>query len=321
MPKVAYFAAYQQNVLDMVAGYAPKGWEVISRNHAATSEEEKIEISKDADFILLHGGKLPEQLFRSAAKVKMLQLLSAGFDNVDMKLMRELELPVANVGGANRQGVAEMAITLMLAVYRRIVALDNGVRAGRWRDLSNGFDTFELNEKTVGIVGFGRIGQTVAKYIQGFDNTILYHDVVSYPEAEKKYRAKRVLLEQLLKQSDIVTVHVPFLKENRGLIGARELAQMKPTAILINTSRGPVIDERALIDVLRAGKIRGAGLDVFEQEPINKDNPLLELQNVVVAPHAAGGTFESWPRRAQFAFYNMQRVWEGKAPESVVTEE
>lgn len=318
MPKVAYITHSAPEVIEMVSGFAPPGYEVTGRHHS-TSEGEKIEIAKDADFIILHSGSLSEELLRNATKLRLLQLLSAGFENADLPLMAELGVPVANVGGANRQGVAEMAITLMLSVYRRIVALDNGVRSGGWREgLSTGFDTFELNEKTVGIVGFGRIGQTVAKYLRGFDNTILYYDVVAYPEAEKEYGAKRVSLEELLKESDIVTVHVPLLDENYGLIGERELSLMKPTAILVNTARGPVLDEKAVTAALKEGRIRGAGLDVFEQEPINMDNPLLSLGNVVLAPHAAGGTYDSWPRRAKFAFENMQRVMEGKEPLSLV---
>lgn len=318
--KVAYFTHFRQNVIDLVVGMAPKDFEVIGKANSI-SEGEKIEIAKDADFLMLHGGKLSEQLLRTATRVKMLQLLSAGFDNVDLPLMKELGIPVSNVGGANRQGVAEMAITLMLGVYRRLVAMDEGVRAGKWLEqLSTGFDTFELNGKTVGIVGFGRIGQMVAKYLRGFENTILYYDVVAYPDAEKEYKAKRVSLDELLRQSDIVTIHVPLLEENYGLIGERELGLMKPTAVLVNTSRGPVVDEKALIAALKAGKIRGAGLDVFEQEPINKDNPLLKLKNVVLTPHAAGGTYDSWPRRAQFAYENMQRVLRGEKPQSVVQE-
>ena len=318
MPKIAYITHSAPEVIEMVSGFAPPGYDVTGR-HLSTSEGEKIEIARDADFIILHGGKLSEELLRGATKLRMLQLLSAGFDNVDLGLLKELGIPVSNVGGANREGVAEMAITLMLSVYRRIVSMHNGIHDGQWLGtLSSGLDTFELNGKTVGIVGFGRIGQTVAKYLRGFDNTILYHDVVAYPEAEKKYGARRVSLEELLKESDIVTVHAPLLDENYGLIGERELSLMKPTAILVNTSRGPVLDEKAVTAALKGGRIRGAGLDVFEQEPINMDNPLLSLENVVLAPHAAGGTYDSWPRRAKFAFENMQRVWEGKEPLSVV---
>jgi phosphoglycerate dehydrogenase-like enzyme len=320
MPKVAYITHSSPEVIEVVVGLAPPGYEVVSRHHSAP-EEEKEEIARDADFIILHGGRLSEELLRNAGKLRLLQLLSAGYENVDLDLTAELGIPVANVGGANREGVAEMAVALMLAVYRRLVALDAGVRAGRWREgLSTGLDTFELGGKTVGIVGFGRIGQIVARRLQGFENTILCCDVVAYPEAERELGAKRVSLEQLLTESDIVTIHVPLLPENRGLIGERELSLMKPTAVLVNTARGPIIDERALISVLKERRIRGAGLDVFEQEPINEDNPLLQMENVVLAPHAAGGTYESWPRRAAFAYQNFQRVMEGKKPLSLVQE-
>jgi len=318
MPKVAYFTYAQPQVIDLVASFAPPGFEVVGRP-TSVSDEEKIEIVKDADFLMLHGGRLSEAVLRAAGKVRLFQLLSAGYENVDLTLTGELGIPVANVGGANRQGVAEMAVALMLAVYRRLIHLDAGVRAGKWRQgLTTGFDTFELGEKTVGIVGFGRIGQMVSRRLRGFDNAILYCDVVAYPEAERELGARRVSLDQLLKESDVVTIHVPLLPENHGLIAERELSLMKSTAILVNTARGPIVDEGALIAALKAGRIRGAGLDVFQQEPIDRDNPLLALENVVLAPHAAGGTYESWPRRARFAFENFQRVMNGQEPLSLV---
>ena len=317
MPKVAYITHSSPEVIELVSSFAPPCYEVIGMHHSV-SEGEKIEAAKDADFIILHSGKLSEALLKGATRLKMLQLLSAGFDNVNLPLMADLGVPVANVGGANRQGVAEMAITLMLSVYRRIANLDVGIREGKWEGLITGSDTFELNGKTVGIVGFGRIGQTVARYLRGFDNTILYYDLVQYPKAAKEYGAKSVSLGRLLQESDIVTIHAPLLPENYGLVGVQELSLMKPTAILVNTARGPIVNEKALIAALTKGRIRGAGLDVFDQEPINTDNPLLAMDNVVLTPHAAGGTYESWPRRAQFAFQNMQRVVEGKGPLSLV---
>ena len=318
MPKVAYFTYAQPQVIDLVASLALSDFQVVGMS-TAVPDQEKVEIVKDADFLMLHGGRLSEVVLRAATRVRLLQLLSAGYENVDLTLTGELGIPVANVGGANRQGVAEMAVALMLGVYRRLVQLDAGVRAGGWRQgLSTGFDTFELAEKTVGIVGFGRIGQMVAARLRGFDNTVLYHDVVPYPEAERELGAERVSLDDLLRESDVVTIHVPLLPENYGLIGERELSLMKPTAILVNTARGPVVDEAALISALKAGRIRGAGLDVFQQEPINRDNPLLGMESVLLTPHAAGGTYESWPRRARFAYQNFQRVMEGKEPLSLV---
>jgi phosphoglycerate dehydrogenase-like enzyme len=319
MTRVAYFTAFSQQVIDLVADLAPKGFEIIGRSNMIP-EDEKIEIVREADFIIWHGGRISEAVVRAGTRVRLLQLLSAGYDNIDLDLMGELGIPVSNVGGANREGVAEMAVTLMLVVSRRLCQIEAGLRSGLWKnDMSSGIDTFELTGKTVGIVGFGNIGRMVAKLLKGFDNRILITDTVAHAEAEKALEVTRVSLNVLLRESDIVTLHTPLLPQTRRLIGPQELDKMKPTAILINTSRGEIVNEEALIKALEGKAIRGAGLDVFENEPINRGNPLLSLENVVLSPHAAGGTYESWPRRARFAYDNIQRVLDGKEPLSLVS--
>ncbi len=319
MSKVAYFTTFSKEVIDLVAGMAPDGIDVTGKS-SAIDEAEKIEMVREADFLMLHGGRLSEPVLRAGRGIRLLQLLSAGYDNIDLELLRELGIPLANVGGANRQGVAEMAITLILAVLRKLAQMDPGLRAGLWKDaMSNGLDTFELAGKTVGIVGFGLIGQTVARLLLGFANRIYVADVVEHAEAEKELNANRVSLDELLRISDIVTLHTPLLPQTRGLIGKRELGLMKPTAVLVNTSRGGVVDEEALTKALESGTISGAGLDVFEKEPVDPRNPLLKMKNVVLSPHAAGGTYESWPRRARFAYENFERVLRGEQPLSLVT--
>ena len=319
MTKIAYFTSHLQPVIDLVVGMAPDGFEVTGRPNAI-DETEMIKIIREADFLMLHGGRPSENVLRAGSRVRLLQLLSAGYDNLHLDLMRELGIPVANVGGANRQGVAEMAITLILAVLRRLNQLEAGLKAGKWKEaLSNGLDTFELAGRTVGIVGFGMIGQMVARLLGGFETRILYADVADYSEVASELGAMHVPLEELLGEADIVTVHTPLLPDTRKLIGEGELNLMKSTAILVNTSRGEVLDEGALIKALEDKTIWGAGLDVFEMEPINRDNPLLSMENVVLSPHAAGGTYESWPRRAHFAYENFQRVLRGDQPLSLVS--
>ena len=319
MPRVAYVTRWPTEVIELVSSFAPQDYEIIGLQESA-SEKERVAAVKDADFIILHELPLSEHVLQSASKLRLLQLLGAGFDHVDLPLMAELGVPVANVSGANRQGVAEMTIALILCVYRRIANVDARMRNGQWQGLVTGFNTFELNKKTVGIVGFGKIGQTVGQCLRGFNTTTLYHDLLGYPDTEKVCAAKRVSFDELLEESDVVTIHVPLVEENRGLIGEGELSRMKPTAILVNTSRGAVVDERSLTTFLKQGRIRGAGLDVFDEEPIQCGNPLLDLDNVVLSPHAAGGTYESWPRRAGLAFENLQRVMQGKAPLSLIQE-
>jgi phosphoglycerate dehydrogenase-like enzyme len=257
-------------------------------------------------------------VLRKAEKAKLVQLCSAGYDGVNLELAGELGIPVANNGGANAIPVAEFAITLTLAAIRHLIVADSDTRDGGWmRPEIDGRDSHELFGATVGIIGAGRIGSTVAGMLRGFETTTLYTDVVRSEKAES-YGATRVELDELLEQSDIVTLHTPLNSSTNGLIGERELKKMKSTAVLINTCRGPVVQEDALHRALVDREIWGAGLDVFEEEPVNPNNPLLKLENAVVAPHVAGKSYESYPRRVRFAFDNMQRVWAGGSAESIV---
>ena len=178
-----------------------------------------------------------------------------------------------------------------------------------------GTNTFEMAEKVVGILGMGNIGTQVAKRVQAFDAKVQYHDKLPPTAAiDRVLDLKPVGRDELFQTSDIVTCHVPLTSETRHMVNRERLRMMKPTAILINTSRGPVVDEHALIDALREGRIAGAGLDVFEMEPVDPDNPLLKIPNVVFTPHSAGTTWDTWFRRAAFAYANVKRVSEGEAP-------
>ena len=199
-----------------------------------------------------------------------------------------------------------------------MVFADIAVRAGNWRGPVDGMNTFEMADKLVGILGIGNIGRQVARRVQGFDCKVQYYD--KYPlseEREKELGIRAVSLDKLFQTSDILTCHTPLTSETRHIVNRERLAMMKPTAVVINTSRGPVVDEAALIEALQDGKIAGAGLDVFEKEPVDTDNPLLKMENVVVSPHSAGTTWDTWYRRADFAYQNIARVWAGDAPQSI----
>jgi phosphoglycerate dehydrogenase-like enzyme len=247
--------------------------------------------------------------------LKHFQLFAAGYDKENLPLLAELGIPISNVPGELLQSVVEMVIAMILSLNRDLIRMNQGVREGKWRwDLSTGMDQFDLAEKTVGIIGFGRLGKMLARRLRGFETPILYWDIMAYPDAEKELDAKRVSLEELLEKSDIVSINAPYTPETRGLIGERELSLMKPSALLINSGRGPIVDEKALVEALKTKKIRGAGLDVFEKEPADSDNPLFKLDNVVLSPHLAGTTYESILRRANFAYQNFQRVLAGKEP-------
>jgi len=317
MPNVLVFSGPALPLLDMAAEMKPEGWNLEIVTPASTADEISQGAAK-ADFALVFGHGISDEALRAGKNLRLVQLCSAGFDGVNTVLAGELGIPVANNGGANAIPVAEFALTLMLSTLRHSVMADNDTRAGRWmRDEIDGRDTWELFGKTVGIVGAGKIGSNVARMLRGFETNTLYTDIVRSEKAEG-YGAKRVDLDELLSESDIVTLHTPLNASTNKLIGRRELGLMKKSAILINTCRGPVVNEADLIEALNSGQIWAAGLDVFEQEPVDPDNPLLKMDNVVVGPHVAGKSQESYPRRVKFAFENMQNVWNGGKPDSIV---
>jgi phosphoglycerate dehydrogenase-like enzyme len=242
----------------------------------------------------------------------LLQLLTAGYDKIDLGVTGELGIPVATNGGANAWAVAEHSIALLLGLYRKLIACDRSVREGKWRQAVTGYDTFEVAGKTVGLVGAGNIGQKVARRLKAFETNILYYDTASVPSLETELGARKVSLDKLLCEADIITIHLPLLSETRGLIGQREFSLMKPTAVLLNASRAEIIEEEALIAALKEKHIAGAGLDVFHKEPIPSYNQLLTLENIILSPHIAGHAYEGWSRRMLFAWENIQRVAAGE---------
>ena len=255
-----------------------------------------------------------DELFSMAPGLKLIQLMSAGYDRADLAAARASGVPMSNNGGANSVAVSEHALLLMLAVSRDLIHQHANVTAGRWRGNSTP-RLHELRNKTLGIVGLGTIGKKTARLAQAFGMTVHYYDIVRLPEdAEDALNVRFRLYRELLRTSDIVSLHVPLNAGTQGMLGAEELALMKPEAILINTGRGPVVDEAALIAALSDGKLAGAGLDVFEQEPPEADNPLLKLDNVILTAHMAGPTQESQIARLRNCFDNVQRVERGEYP-------
>ena len=318
MPNVLVLSGPALPLLKTAEEMCPEGYD-LSVCTPDTPPDEANALASEADFILTFGHGVTTDILRASKQAKLVQLCSAGYDGVDLEVAGELGIPVANNGGANAVPVAEFAMTLILSCNRHLPAAHEDTREGAWmRPALDGYSSYELFGKTVGIVGAGRIGSTIAGMLRGFETETLYYDPIRSERAEE-FGATRVELDDLMRRSDVVTLHADLNRTSRKLIGARELELMKPDAILVNTCRGPVVDEAALIETLRVGGIRGAGLDVFEEEPVDPNNPLLSMDNVVVAPHVAGKSSESYPRRVSFAFENMQRVWDGEPPQSVVT--
>ena len=285
----------------------------------SSTEEQRINEVRDADFLLCYGQDPSDEVIKSLEKCRLVQLLAAGYDRMNLDLLAELEIPCANNGGANSWAVADQAVLLMLAIYKQLLASDNSTREGRWAEPITGQNTFEMADKKVGILGIGNIGRQVAKRVQGFDAKVQYFDL--YPLDERtaeELNVTYVSLDELFSTSDIISCHTPLTNDTKHIVNANTLSLMKPTAILINTARGPVVDEEALISALQSGVIAAAGLDVFEKEPVSPDNPLLKMDNVVATPHMAGTTWDTWARRANFGFENMERIRNGEAPQAVV---
>ena len=274
---------------------------------------------RDADYLMGFIGLLDDETLAGARRLRLVQLLSVGYDRFNLAGARAARVPVAVNGGANAIAVAEHAIMLMMATLRHLTELDAGVRAGRWSSGSRRL--YELWSSTIGIVGMGRIGQEVAQRLAGWGATLVYFDPVRLArERERELGVGFVSLEALLERADVVTVHVPLSIATRQLLDARALARMKPTAVLVNTSRGELVDEAALADTLRGGRIGAAGLDVLSAEPPPAGHPLLSTPHTVLTPHVAGPTWQSWPRRFGNAYANITRVQRGERPQWVVPE-
>jgi phosphoglycerate dehydrogenase-like enzyme len=321
--KVAAILDTQSEAARFFLSSAPPNFDVILVDPKA-SDDEKIRLCRDALAIVAsHSGQgVSPELLRRCDKLRLLQLLSAGYNRLDMTAIRETAIPVANNGGANAVAVAEHTLALMLAVYRHLPQLWTSVRQRRWQQGVPRSQFREITGKTVGIVGLGRIGREVAKRLSGFGCSLLCYEPNDVaPDVARELRITPVALDRLLQESDIVTLHVPLMPSTQRLIGRRELALMKTDAVLINTCRGPVVDEAALCDALREGRIAGAGLDVLDQEPADAGNPLLEMDNVVVTPHSGAASREGAVRAADFAFANIQRVSRGEPAQSVVSAE
>ena len=285
------------------------------------SEAEKIELCRDADALIT--SDLSTNVLRECPKVKLIQTLSAGYDRLDLESILEMGIPVANNGGANAISVSEQTIGLMIGIGRNLMAQwESTTRQRQWRGSLYQTDLSEVTDKTVGIVGLGRIGRQVAKRLTGFDTRTIYYDVVDIPDdIKQELKAEPVSFEELLEMSDIVSLHVPLTRRTRGMMSDREFGMMKQTAFLINACRGPVVDEAALYRALTEGQIAGAGLDVLEVEPTPAENPLFDLDNVIITPHMAGQSQETALRAAHFAYGNILRVLSGGEAESLVTPE
>lgn len=287
----------------------------INTEDRTLSKEELIHNISDADGVMcLLTDIIDGEIIESAKNTKIFANCAVGFNNIDVKEAKRKGIVVTNTPGVLTDTTADLAFSLMLSTARRIVEADKYAREGRFKEWGPTlFLGQEITGKTLGIIGAGRIGKAVAKRSTGFDMNIIYHNRNRDEDFERQMNAKWVDMVTLLKESDYISIHVPLTKETHHLIGEKELNLMKKSAILINTSRGPVIDEKALVKALKERRIWGAGLDVFEREP-ELEEGLKELDNVIILPHIGSATAETRTKMAMMAAKNIIEVLNGREP-------
>lgn len=313
--QIVYLEPVPDDVEAIIRGCLPDGFTL----HVRGADESPVDAVREADFVLVATTPLTAEVIAAAPRLKLIQHQGVGYDNVDVAAAARSGIPIGLTPEGTSKPVAEIVFLLVLVLYRNLFIANQTLRQGQWLQWELRPQSYNLVGKQVGIVGLGRIGREVAQRAKAFECELLYYDLVRAPaEVEAEFEVKYVPFDDLLAQSDIVTLHVPRTEETLGMIGGTELGRMKPTALLINTARGGLVDEAALYQALTSGQIGGAGLDVFAVEPSGVDNPLLHLDNVAATPHIAAGTRDALADKMTAAFANMQRVAEGRAPRNQV---
>jgi len=274
------------------------------------SEEELIEYAKRYDAMIVGTEKITESVIQSSKNLKVIAKHGAGVDNIDVKASCAKGITVISAPGANSDAVADLTIGLFLSLARSIPFADRSVKEGGWPRIVG----FQFNGKVLGIIGLGQIGKRVAKRASGFDMKVLASDIFKDEDFAQKCGITYLPLEELLAESDFLSIHVPLTPTTRRLIKEKELRLMKKDSFLVNISRGDIVDEEALYQALKEGKIKGAALDVFSNEP-PKESPLLKLSNVITTPHMGGYTFEALKETGMICVRGIVDVLEGRQPQ------
>lgn len=293
--------------------------EINSEDRVLTKKELVDRVRGKEGIVTMLTDNIDTQVLDSGTNLKVISNYAAGFDNINLEAATQRGIYVTNTPEVLTETVADLAWALILGIARRLVEADHFTRSGCWKgwepSLLLGNDVFH---KTLGIIGLGRIGSAVAQRARGFNMKILYYNRTRHESLEKKLKLTYVSLETLLKEADYITIHVPLTPLTYHLIGEKELELIRPTTYLINTSRGSVIDEQALYKSLKNHTIAGAGLDVFETEPVNQNNPLMKLGNTLLLPHVGSGTIETRITMADLAIENLMCVLQGTMPQNLV---
>ncbi len=307
---IAFLTPMATAIVAEINALLPKGFTIA---FAQTNERaEHVQMLKHADYAIAAATWIDGELIRLAPRLRMIQKWGIGVDKIDLKAAREARVMVAITSGVSSGPVAEHTIMLMLAVYRRLPLAHRSLGLGQWLAPELRPLCFQLANKTVGLLGFGNIAQQVARRLQGFDVKVLYHSRTrASVQTEEQFNAHYVDFETLLGQSDVLSLHLPSTPATHHLINAQALEKMKASAILINTARGEIIDQAALISALRGHRLNGAGLDTFETEPTEASNPLFHMDQVVVTPHSGAAVLDNVANIVRHAFRNIACVEHG----------
>jgi glyoxylate/hydroxypyruvate/2-ketogluconate reductase len=316
-PKIIVYKKVDRKVLDFIADTCEV---VYFENIDSETYPVFLEELQEAQGLLGSGLKVDKELLDQAPHLKIVCNIAVGYDNLDLIALTERGIMGTNTPDVLNDTVADTIMGLILSTARRIPELNQWVKTGQWESgLEEKWFGVDVHHKVLGIIGMGGIGSSVAKRAHfGFDMEILYHNRTRNIDAEEKYGATYCSMEELLKKSDFVCLMTPLTPDTVNLMGKREFEFMKESAIFINASRGKTVDEDALIQALQKGQIYGAGLDVFVQEPVNKDNPLLSMNNVVTLPHIGSATYETRFKMAMTAAANLVTALRGEIPPNLI---
>lgn len=313
--KVVLAGKYPEKTFERLSAALPKGQFQL----AAVDDPQAYEQMTDGEIVILRIFKAPKEMIRRNPNLKMIMRWGAGFDSVDIEEAGKQGVLVTNTPGANANAVSELAVMLMLAIGRKLRSHMKSLERGEWSKNTYLNSSFTLNNKLVGVVGGGNIGRQVARKVQAFGAAVQYYDAFRLPaEMEEEFHMTYVPLEELIATSDIVTLHVPLTDSTRHMIGAEEIRQMKTGAMVINTARGGLVDDDALVEAVRRGKLAGAGLDGVEREPLPAGDPLLQEDNIIVTPHVGGGTADLGDVILPMLVQDILEYAQGKRPNHVV---
>ena len=321
--KALILAPFDQSILARLRQSVEVIYECWMDTHKLLPADEFIDRiqGQDIEIIVIEADFIFREVFEKGGKLKLIAACRGNVTHVDMEAATEHGVLVVNTPARNATAVSELTVGLMLALIRKVPAAHQMVSTGKWIDPTACYSSFrgtELTGKTIGIVGFGAIGQQVAKMLSAFETSILVYDPYINPAVINKLGAMPQELDDLIKQSDIITLHCPVLPDTMGLMNALRIASMKPTAYLVNTAGAAIVDQDSIVKSLKEGHIAGAAFDVYDTWPVQSDNPLLKLDNVILTPHMGGATDETILRYSLMIAEDIERFIRGERPKNLL---